>query len=371
MPSTRGDLDCKFPFELVIQTLDQCDQETLLTCSLVCRSWMPSCRSQIFREFEIGGGNEQQCLEIASLLESKHSTIPEFIEEMKLDLKYTDLTLTSCHSLETILRHLKNRCRLLKKLYLAYNGMALLSSMAQVSNLGTFAQQLVASLECITELELHLYHEHDTRILIEFTSSFPQLEVLKMHSGYEWESDHAHLLPYTLPSSLRTLQFGGDDDVQVEGLAPYDRWLSLQIPLHLSNLSIYKIKVQGSNRRLHPDIGPFLRRCTELRFLHLGFDTGYVILGAKAFYDLSMSQHLEILVVSIRNVAETRLDSVLLGLIQNMLNTLTSPCLRNISFNVSGSGSRRRLGHYGFITLRHKIRHRSRRAYHSILGCNS
>ncbi|KAK1219893.1 hypothetical protein PQX77_017373 [Marasmius sp. AFHP31] len=364
MPLTRGDLDCKLPFELVEQILDQCDQKTLLPCALVCHSWMPGCRSHTFQTFEVDGGNERQLSNIASLLETQYSTIPEFIQEIRFNLRESELTtitgndesfsnVTSSYSLKLILTHLNDRVSSLKKLHLAYDGPRLLSSEMEGPKLEELAHLFLLSFGQITILELHLFAEHDARALIEFKCSFPHLEVLRMHSGcleargvdsiQELEASLRTKPPGChLPASLRTLELGGGDDtVDISGIAIFYRWLSTKAPPPLSNLSIYKIDVEGDwDAIIQPAIEPYLRCCTELRFLHLGFDTGYVTLSATVHYDLSTPQHLESLVVSIRNVVQATHDSVMLGLIRDMLNTLTSPRLRNISFNVSGSGFR-------------------------------
>ncbi|KAJ8085285.1 hypothetical protein PM082_004080 [Marasmius tenuissimus] len=304
MPLTRGDLDCKLPFELVQQILSQCNHKTLLPCSLVCRSWMPYCRFQIFQEFEVDGGNERQLLSIASLLEPRYSTVPEFIQETRLNFRESELATitgsdesfedtTSSYSLKLILMHFKDRVSSLKKLHLAYDGARLLSSEAKGPKLGELAHLFLSSFGHITVLELHLFSEHDARALIDFTCSFPCLEVLRMHSGC-LEARGVHSIEDLegtirtkpsgchLPASLRTLELGGGDDtIDTRGLSIFYRWISTRVPPLLSNLSLYKIDVEGEwDAIIQPAIEPYLYSCTELRFLHLGFDTGYVTLSA-------------------------------------------------------------------------------------------
>ncbi|KAL0058266.1 hypothetical protein AAF712_015072, partial [Marasmius tenuissimus] len=57
-----------------------------------------------------------------------------------------------------------------------------------------------------------------------------------------------------------------------------------------------------------------------------------------AFCDLSIPKNLEHLVISIRNIVQDELDELLLDIIRNALNTLASPKLQHIAFNVNGSG---------------------------------
>ncbi|KAJ8083665.1 hypothetical protein PM082_009541 [Marasmius tenuissimus] len=347
MSFMRGDLDCKLPYELVEHILGECDHKSLLSCSLVCHSRIPSCRSRIFRKLEIEGGSEEQCLEVASLVESQHSAIPKYMQEIKLDLKHKDLSKNeTTNPLEFILIHLNDRIPSLRKLYLAYDGLGLLSCLSP--DLGSLAQQIVSSLGHVVELEIHLIEEYDARVLIQFTSAFPHLEVLKMHSGCTYQhpkEDFEKLSPwgFALSPSLGTLVLGGgDDDVVIRGLPLYYHWLNSSTPLHLLNLSVHKVEIDTRNQNgyLDPDIEPFLRRCARLRFLHLGFDTGQISGSGTAFYDLSGVQHLKRLVVSIRNVVEDNFDSMLLDSVRRMLFTISSPRLWTIALNVSGSGFR-------------------------------
>ncbi|KAJ8096173.1 hypothetical protein PM082_000081 [Marasmius tenuissimus] len=41
------------PLELVDHILEDCDRKTLLVCSLVCKSWLPFCKPQIFESVKI------------------------------------------------------------------------------------------------------------------------------------------------------------------------------------------------------------------------------------------------------------------------------------------------------------------------------
>ncbi|KAK1234584.1 hypothetical protein PQX77_002213, partial [Marasmius sp. AFHP31] len=206
------------------------------------------------------------------------------------------------------------------------------------------------SLSRITHLELYLYREESPIPLIRFICSIPSLEVLKMHSGCGNQINGENLIMptdvcnLTLPSSLKTLQLGGDDNVASEGLPLFYRWLgSIGVPLSLLSLSIYRVNIGPSEQpvlTLDPEIEPYLHRCSTLRFLHLGFDTGYIAPLSTAFYALSTPQNLTHLAISIRNIVQDDPDLVLLESIRNMLTTLTSPLLHQITFNVCGSGFR-------------------------------
>ncbi|KAK1227856.1 hypothetical protein PQX77_009134 [Marasmius sp. AFHP31] len=347
MSLMRGDLDCKLPFELVEHILGECDHKSLLSCSLVCRPWIRSCRSRTFQKLQIEGGSEEQCLEIVSLVESQHSTIPEYIQEIRLDLKYGDLPKNEAtNPLEFILMHLKDRVSSLRKLYLAYDGLGLLSCLSP--ELGSLARQIISSLGHIVELEIHLIGEYDARVLIQFTSAFPQLEVLKMYSGCNYQIpgedfEKMNLWGFALSPSLGTLELGGgDDDVVIRGLPLYYHWLNSTTPLHLLNLSVHKVEIDTRDQigRLDPNIVPFLCRCAGLRFLHLGFDTGQISGSGIAFYDLSGVRYLERLAVSIRNIVEDNYDLMVLDSVRRMLFTVSSPRLHTIALNVSGSGFR-------------------------------
>ncbi|KAL0565245.1 hypothetical protein V5O48_016781 [Marasmius crinis-equi] len=364
---TPGDLHCKIPFELVEAVLADCVHETLLSCSLVCQSWLPSCRPRLFKSLEIA--SPQRCDQLARILESEQCTIPSSIRKLKFNFTQCRLgqELGSDHFEEDnqafycidyilmISMRLKDKVSSLKKLTIIFDGLALLSPSNGDSYLtkplstdcrNTLASQLISAFGHVDELDLQLYKELPSD-LIAFTTSFARLKYLKMHSGVIWSQDDDWELPATsnhrLSSSLHTLELGGGDDyVDADGSHLYYEWLYAYCPPGLLNLSVYRVEVREGRLSTQPvpDIQPFLTT-PRLRFLHLGFDTWYVpFRNSGIYYDLSAPQHLEELVISIRNLIDDEPDVVLLNLLRTMLNTLTSPRLRRITFNVYGSGFR-------------------------------
>ncbi|KAJ8085257.1 hypothetical protein PM082_004052 [Marasmius tenuissimus] len=357
-----GDHNCRIPFELVEQIFPDCDHESLLSCSEVCQSWLHTCRPLLFKTLKIDTSSIYRCAILASLLGSKHSTIPRYVEEIGFNfarhLLQADAYIlgkedevVSCVSLiQSITGNLEDKAPFLRRLTISSKAGELLtynnsngSSYETTGIQTTFASHFVRSFGHITQLDLHFVSEKPTP-LIHFICSFPRLEVLKMFSGCA-SDDHSDRVQqsvtrYTLPSSIKSLKLGGDDStIDADGLLYVYQWLNAHSPTRLVNLSVHTIDVSTV---LNPNIQPFLAQCQELRFLHLGFNTWFFVAGRDdtALYDLSPLHRLERLAISYRNVAAPSIDVVLLRLIRRMIATLSSSSLHRITFNVSGSGFR-------------------------------
>ncbi|KAJ8075406.1 hypothetical protein PM082_019744 [Marasmius tenuissimus] len=362
MVTNRGDLDCKVAFELVELIIVNCDRRSLLQCSLVCRSWLHSCRPRLFKIVEID--TSLSALRFTSLLEGKYATIPQYIEDLTLKLDIIQRrqfglakpigegepeNLSFEGVINLIAIRLQCKIPLLRRLGVVFRGTRMLPRVKIVRET-SYISRFASTFGHITELDLHLPAE-DKAALIQFTCSFPHLKVLKARCGVvddrEGEEDlevvQRQAPDWTLPSSLKSLDLsrGLSADLNTDGLNHYYRWLNLQRPLRLEQLSIYKIEIHA--RSSDPDIQPYLNKCRELRFLHLGLDTWCVVttgLGSVRPYDLSALEQLEQLVITIRNVVQDDPDIELVDCTRMMLATLTSPRLQRIIFNVSGSGYR-------------------------------
>ncbi|KAL0058306.1 hypothetical protein AAF712_015023 [Marasmius tenuissimus] len=296
-------------------------------------------------------------MELALLLQSKQSTIPYHIQELTFELGKKQLPLLTIPGdgsrsvIDKIAIVLKNCIPSLRKLSLSYDGRYGALPHLEYTKLAASRHGTIdPSFSRVTQLELYLSREENPIPLIRFICSFPSLEVLKMHSGCEGQIDGeilvmpADVQNLILPTSLKTLQLGGSENVASEGLHLFYQWLgSTGIPASLSTLSIYRVNIGGFSQpltTLDPEIEPYLHRCSTLSFLHLGFDTGYIAPLSTAFFDLSAPQNLTHLAISIRNIVQDDPDLMLLELIRKMLTTLTSPLLHQITFNVFGSGFR-------------------------------
>ncbi|KAL0568449.1 hypothetical protein V5O48_013537 [Marasmius crinis-equi] len=171
-----------------------------------------------------------------------------------------------------------------------------------------------------------------------------------MHNASIYSSNPGNLdtllSGYSLPTSLKTLSLGGayDDlwDV-IEGVQFLDRWICTHCPVQLSAFSVYKVNISsdiGPGGPIIPNIEPLLVRCQSLRFLHVGIDSWHTDAVENGFYDLSAPQHLERLIISIRDIVQDSRSRLLLNLVSRMIDTLTSPRLRSITLNASGSSFR-------------------------------
>ncbi|KAL0568983.1 hypothetical protein V5O48_012992 [Marasmius crinis-equi] len=354
--STRGDFRCKLPYELVETVLNNSDISTFRSCSLVCRSWLPRCRSQLFANFEV---KPERCVQLATVMSSDNCTIPGYIRILTFNIDTQlvslpgskggdgsgDENLRYIDFIYMICRRLKDRVQMLRKLRIISYHSNLLSdfnSAPFLKSMVNLASEFSVSFGHVIELDLQLARE-EPRIFIPFICSFTCVESLNMNSGFFYSQDLNHILltSYHLPPSLQILSLrGGYGGFNVDGLEHFYRWLRAQCPIQVSQLSIFRVSVDGDEISPDPDIGPLLARCQELRFLHIGMDSWYVVETDTVFYDLSAPRRLERLVISARNLVQSNIDSALLTIVWKMINTLTSPCLRCITLNVSGSGFR-------------------------------
>ncbi|KAJ8096220.1 hypothetical protein AAF712_014910 [Marasmius tenuissimus] len=345
MISSEGDLECKLPFELNEIILGVVDHNSLLSCSLVCRSWLPTCRSRLFNHTE----SNRRYTKLVSLLDSKYQTITKFTKEVAftLDAGAHDAgTHPVSIDLQRLIVKMRNKSDLfpsLQKLTIVCKGEAFVGIPLHD---GTFAQDLITIFGHARELELRLKKE-GVIPLIRFICSFPRLEFLKVNSGcFRCDDDEfvdSITGPYTLPASLRTLLIGGRiDDLDLasrsRGIRHFHRWLRTGLPENVVNLSIHKVLVGGRDIPHEPDFQPYLARCYhKLQWLHIGFDTQYVTSpNDTESYDLSLLNRLELLAISLRNIFRPE-DTGLLDMLLAMLKTLTSP-IRAITLIVSGRG---------------------------------
>ncbi|KAL0575921.1 hypothetical protein V5O48_006051 [Marasmius crinis-equi] len=358
--STRGDLRCRLPFELVDLVLKDCETATLYSCSLVCRSWLPICRSQLFESLEINNTPPQRCVQLVSVLELKHSTISGYIRNLTIHLSNRNrqmisqvpcsrrsdggkIRLRCVDYIQMILLHLKSSIRSLKKLTIISHPNLLSDFYFSTVSSGiiSLASDLTSSFGHIVQELVLQFVEENPLYIIPFICSFPRLEILSMRSGLS-----ANLNPFldtllsnhSLPASLRTLKLGdGNDSVEQDGIHSLYRWLRAHCPSELRSLSVENVRLDEVTS---PDMRPLLAQCKDLRSLHLGIDTSDIPGNEEPFYDLSAAESLERLAISTRGIELFEPDSTLLTLISQMIDTLASSRLRSITFNVPGGGFR-------------------------------
>ncbi|KAL0058548.1 hypothetical protein AAF712_014771 [Marasmius tenuissimus] len=83
MVSTRP--GCRLPPELVLKILSTCTPTSLLTCSLVCRDWLPTCRSRLLEERPLEIKCITQCDRLLALLDTgTRSTLLDHFKSLYL-----------------------------------------------------------------------------------------------------------------------------------------------------------------------------------------------------------------------------------------------------------------------------------------------
>ncbi|KAL0069047.1 hypothetical protein AAF712_003730 [Marasmius tenuissimus] len=90
-----SDIVCRLPPELIYKILSECTPQTLLLCSLVCRSWLSPCRSLYFNDHPLKiKSASKECEKLLSLLLSKTkcSIIP-YLRFLHLDVYQLDLAI--------------------------------------------------------------------------------------------------------------------------------------------------------------------------------------------------------------------------------------------------------------------------------------
>ncbi|KAL0567140.1 hypothetical protein V5O48_014852 [Marasmius crinis-equi] len=209
---TQGDLGCKLLGELVDSILEDCEISSLFPCSLVCRSWLPTCRSRLFETFEVDSTSLECCIALASILESQCCTIPGFIRQLRLNLQAPDRRGRKSNDyILLITKRLKNKVDSLRKLAITSLGRSSILSYQTVpptfdprGSAGSkeLSSLLVSSFNHVLELETQLYVE-DPEVFIKFISSFSHLEILKKFGKYNYEYHMPHLSKYTLPSPYK------------------------------------------------------------------------------------------------------------------------------------------------------------------------
>ncbi|KAL0567154.1 hypothetical protein V5O48_014839 [Marasmius crinis-equi] len=263
-----------------------------------------------------------------------------------------------------ICRHLEGNVQSLRKLAVSYDWPNLLCDLTASlpwAECGTqLSEEFSSTFGHVVELDLQLESE-DSLSLISLMCSFPRLEVLTVRSGLDGSislGEDMRLPGHFLPASLQTLRLGGAhwdayyDGAREDGLLLFDRWLHTHCPARLSSLSIYQsyigVPTAGSPTIL-PNIEPLLVQCEDdLQFIHIGMDSWRTSTEVvrNVFYNLSTAHRLEGLIISARNIVQRNPPSpepsshIMLTVISQMINTVTSPRLQRITFNVSGVGFR-------------------------------
>ncbi|KAK1219499.1 hypothetical protein PQX77_017789 [Marasmius sp. AFHP31] len=293
MVPNRGDLNCKVAFELVDLIMDNCESRSLLQCSLVCRSWLHRCRPQLFKTVKLN--TTSSTLRFASSLGSKYATIPRYIEDLTLQLnkRSTKLVFPDPNGerdpenlrwgeiINLIALRFEHKVPKLRRLSVVFRGARMLSVAGADEMTGetSFISRFASTFEHIIELNLHL-PEEEPLALIQFTCSFPNIQVLRIQCGCVddlEDAENAELVQrraaeWTLPSSLKSLELSRElsGALDTDGMHHYYQWLNHQRPLCLAQLSIFKVEVLLQS---DPDIQPYLTQCRDLRLLHMGFDT--------------------------------------------------------------------------------------------------
>ncbi|KAJ8074143.1 hypothetical protein PM082_012435 [Marasmius tenuissimus] len=270
----KGNRGCSLPLELISKILSTCSPKTRVICSLVCRSWLPICRSYSFGGRGLEIDNPNACENFLSLLTSGtecsiigHISEAHFALDQKL-LKIDKEILqarsnTSTHHSKKHLRnatlYTENIRSLLSRLaekaiMLSSLSLKTSSSYNPVPNIFSPQFNLMPSLtissSTITSLTFHGSSE-DVRDVIQFICSFPHLVALSTHSEClsTLRRPKAPQPSSRLPETLRTLILSSRTAPLESENERYiwEQWIVKHPPLpKLDSFSIYSFAIWRS-----------------------------------------------------------------------------------------------------------------------------
>ncbi|KAL0069048.1 hypothetical protein AAF712_003731 [Marasmius tenuissimus] len=340
---SNGDFDCRLPPELIDITISFCSPKTRLACSLVCRSWLPICRSHSF-----GGGQYLQiekpiaCKGLLSFLTSEigcsiigHVSAVHFsIEQGPLDVDQEILEVREDINAYSRREHLRNATlyteNIRSLLPLLTDKVVMLSSLSIKTEMRdsmisscpaadifspqfSLASSLMNTFSNIINLTFHSSCEYVHEV-IHFICSFPNLETLSTHSLClnPYRRSQPPQSPDRLPETLRSL----DLSTKVSPWGPTDQiwmqWFATHPSLpKLDTLSVSCWRFEGD------DLTALLNLCNKATLRTL--DVNFRVEGNP----LTMGGDLDLEVMALEAFNLSELPSLrTLGITFNKFNTL-------------------------------------------------
>ncbi|TFK70845.1 hypothetical protein BDN72DRAFT_958471 [Pluteus cervinus] len=198
-----------FPTEIDDQILDLCegDEDTLRSCSLVCKMWNPRARSHLFKTIRLNQRNYKAFLEL--LRRPTSTPVSRYVKHLYLSEGEPPQTLSwGDKTLSMLSTYLAGHLASLKLSHITFSDS---SVHFEGSDAMTFSEVQKSSkgFKSITVLSLKYPNNRDITLIPELLCSFPLLEEMDLAAGHvygdaeEWSRQQCHLAPSVTRLTLR------------------------------------------------------------------------------------------------------------------------------------------------------------------------